>query len=114
MEVSEPFRVGRKISYLPYDCHADHLLPSRKVDPMLPALVGGSYSCRPALRVPYDCCVFLGIMPEYRREWLLRQDPEGFEVFQIMWIPRRGYYFKHCKIWRHYSFVLTAEGCPWW
>lgn len=108
-EVLEPLRAGRKISYLPYDCHADRFLPPRKADPVLPTLVEGSYSCHPALRVLYDCCVFLDITPEYQRERLLRRNPESFEVFQTMWIPREEYYFKHCEIRSHCDFVLTAE-----
>ena len=108
-EVLEPLRAGRKISYLPYDCHADRFLPPRKADPVLPTLVEGSYSCDPALRVLYDCCVFLDITPEYQRERLLRRNPESFEVFQTMWIPREEYYFKHCEIRSHCDFVLTAE-----
>ncbi|EHO16104.1 hypothetical protein HMPREF9623_01650 [Stomatobaculum longum] len=111
-EVLEPLRAGRKISYLPYDCHADRFLPPRKADPVLPTLVEGSYSCHPALRVLYDCCVFLDITPEYQRERLLRRNPESFEVFQTMWIPREEYYFKHCEIRKHCNFVLTAEECP--
>lgn len=108
-EVLEPLRAGRKISYLPYDCHADRFLPPRKADPVLPTLVEGSYSCHPALRVLYDCRVFLDITPEYQRERLLRRNPESFEVFQTMWIPREEYYFKHCEIRSHCDFVLTAE-----
>jgi hypothetical protein len=108
-EVLEPLRAGREISYLPYDCHADRFLPPRKADPVLPTLVEGSYSCHPALRVLYDCCVFLDITPEYQRERLLRRNPESFEVFQTMWIPREEYYFKHCEIRSHCDFVLTAE-----
>ena len=108
-EVLEPLRAGRKISYLPYDCHADRFLPPRKPDSALPTLVEGSYSCHPALRALYDCCVFLDITPEYQRERLLRRNPESFEVFQTMWIPREEYYFKHCEIRSHCDFVLTAE-----
>ena len=108
-EVLEPLRAGRKISYLPYDCHADRFLPPRKADPVLPTLVEGSYSCHPALRVLYDCCVFLDITPEYQRERLLRRNPESFEVFQTMWIPREEYFFKHCEIRKHCDFVLMAE-----
>ncbi len=108
-EVLEPLRAGRKISYLPYDCHADRFLPQQKADPALPTLVEGSYSCHPALRALYDCCVFLDITPEYQRERLLRRNPESFEVFQTMWIPREEYYFKHCEIRSHCDFVLTAE-----
>ena len=108
-EVLEPLRAGRKISYLPYDCHADRFLPPRKPDPALPTLVEGSYSCHPALRALYDCCVFLDITPEYQRERLLRRNPESFEAFKTMWIPREEYYFKHCEIRKHCDFVLTAE-----
>ena len=108
-EVLEPLRAGRKISYLPYDCHADRFLPQQKADPALPTLVEGSYSCHPALRALYDCRVFLDITPEYQRERLLRRNPESFEVFQTMWIPREEYYFKDCEIRRHCDFVLMAE-----
>ena len=108
-EALEPLRAGRKISYLPYDCHADRFLPQQKADPALPTLVEGSYSCHPALRALYDCRVFLDITPEYQRERLLRRNPESFEAFQTMWIPREEYYFKHCEIRSHCDFVLTAE-----
>lgn len=108
-EVLEPLRAGREISYLPYDCHADRFLPQQKADPALPTLVEGSYSCHPALRALYDCRVFLDITPEYQRERLLRRNPESFEVFQTMWIPREEYYFKHCEIRSHCDFVLMAE-----
>ena len=108
-EVLEPLRAGREISYLPYDCHADRFLPQQKADPALPTLVEGSYSCHPALRALYDCCVFLDITPEYQRERLLRRNPDSFEAFKKMWIPREEYYFKHCEIRSHCDFVLTAE-----
>ena len=108
-EVLEPLRAGREISYLPYDCHADRFLPPRKPDPALPTLVEGSYSCHPALRALYDCRVFLDITPEYQRERLLRRNPESFEAFQTMWIPREEYFFKHCEIRKHCDFVLMAE-----
>ena len=108
-EVLSPLCAGKKVSYCPYDCHADRFLSPQKLVPALPTLIEGSYSCHPGLRLFYNCCVFLDITPDRQRERLLQRNPESFEAFKNMWIPREEYYFKHCEIRSHCDLVLLAE-----
>ena len=111
-EILRPLRSGAEvISYRPYDCASQTLLPPREVRPKRTVLIEGAYSCHPALWESYDLRVFLTVSPEQQLRRIERRNGSGAASFRERWIPLEEAYFRAYQIESRCS--LTFDTTQW-
>ena len=107
-EILEPLRSGTSITYQPFDCKTQNLLPPVSVMPTPLTVVEGAYSMHPMLASYYDLSVFLEIGEDYQRERILKRNPPVLAGrFFEEWIPMERIYFEERKIASHCDFVIS-------
>ena len=99
-EILVPLREGEEeISYRPYDCHTQELLPPVSAKPSRIVLVEGSYSCHPELWDFYGLHIFLTVDPkEQLRRIAARGGADSVRRFRERWIPLEESYFKAFQV----------------
>ncbi len=111
-EILLPLRSGaEEISYRPYDCASQTLLPPREVRPKRTVLIEGSYSCHPALWENYDLRVFLTVSPEAQLRRIERRNGSCAAAFRDRWIPLEEAYFRAYQI--ESRCALTFDTTQW-
>ncbi len=94
-EILRPCREGKTvISYRPYDCHRQMLLPPVTVSAAGVVIVEGSYSCHPALWPFYDLHIFLTVGPKEQLLRIRERNRGSVRMFQERWIPLEERYFQ--------------------
>ncbi len=101
-EILQPLRQGNcVISYRPYDCHMQMLLPPVTVNAAQIVIVEGSYSCHPALWQYYDLHVFLTVDPQKQLSRIAERNSGSLQAFTGQWIPLEETYFQAAEIQKH-------------
>lgn len=103
-QVIEPWQRDERITYRPYDCHADAFGQPIQVPKKQITILEGSYSLLPALGRFADLRVFLTISPALQQERIIaRNGTNAWDVFRQRWIPLEQAYFTACQ--------LPDDGC---
>ncbi len=98
-EVLQPLSRGETVTYRPYSCHANTLMPPVSISPAPLAVVEGVYALEPALRPYYALTCYVDAPWPVRETRLLQRcGPEGLEVFLQRWIPLEERYFQTLEI----------------
>ncbi len=98
-EILDPLRKGvPKVTYRPFDCHEQKLLPPVTETVSSFAVVEGSYSCHPALWQKYDLHIFLTVDPERQLCRLIERNGESVPIFAERWIPMEEKYFQETSV----------------
>ena len=98
-EILQPLKKGnRTLSFQPYDCHRQMLLPPVRVQTGRIVIVEGSYSCHPALWPYYDLHIFLTVNPKEQLLRIEKRNRNSVRAFQERWIPLEEKYFQEEKI----------------
>ena len=93
-EVLLPLSRHQQISYQPFDCQTNALMPPVRLPERPLTVVEGTYSLHPRLRPYYNRSVFLTCRPEIQLSRLSkRETPDSFARFQSRWIPLEEAYF---------------------
>ena len=108
-EILLPLKEGKHAIYRPYDAHKDEYLSTGSLRADLPTIIEGSYSCHPKLRAFYDYTIFLDVSKETQQTRLLSRNPERFEQFETIWIPREEDYFTTYNIVANCMMRLWGE-----
>lgn len=98
-EILRPLKKGEpQISYRPYDCHVQKLLPPVTVSVSPFTVVEGSYCCHLALWEFYDLHIFLTVDPEKQLERIKARNADSVTMFEERWIPLEEQYFKAASV----------------
>ena len=109
-EVLVGLKKSQQLSYRPFDCGSQRLLPSVSVTPGNFCVVEGAYSMHPDLAGYYDFSVYLDISAEEQKKRILKRNtPEMAERFFSTWIPQEETYFKAFSIKNNCNIVISAE-----
>ncbi len=101
-EILQPIKRGhRVISYRPYDCYMQLLLPPVTVNVAQIVIVEGSYSCHPALWQYYDLHVFLTVDQKKQLSRIAGRNSGSLQAFTEQWIPLEEMYFQAAEIDQH-------------
>ena len=57
--ILEPYRNGKEVNYIPYDCHSDKFMQQVDIDINKILILEGSYSSHPSLKKYIDLKVFI-------------------------------------------------------
>ena len=98
LEVLEPLRRGKAVSYRPFDCRSMTLQQAVSVAPKQLNIIEGSYSLHPYFGDVYDLRVLLTVDPEVQKERILQRPAFLHERFFQSWIPMEQRYFAELSI----------------
>jgi len=108
-EVLLPLKHGDVAFSRALDCHSNLFRERKILDSSHWTLVEGSYSCHPCLRAFYKLRIFLDISPEQQLIRLKKRNPNTYDLFQKVWIPREETYFQSCNVREDSDLLLFAE-----
>lgn len=109
-KVLKPYKEGRKIEYISYDCHSDKYLQEIEINLAKPLILEGSYSSHPFIDQYVDYKVFIEIDSETQKERLTKRNPKLVDKFISMWIPFENNYFNTLEIQKHCDLVFNVYG----
>lgn len=92
-EVLIPLSSGKPVHTYRYCCHGDF----READDRGAsdfAVIEGTYSCHPELRIYYDFVIFLTVSEEVQAERLRAREGDNYRNFVTTWIPMETQYFQ--------------------
>ena len=108
-EILEPLHTGKVITYQPFDCKTQKLLPPVSVTPTPLTVVEGAYSMHPTLSSYYDLSAFLKIDEGYQRERILKRNtPFLANRFFEEWIPMEKRYFEGTELPSRCDLLITV------
>jgi len=97
-EVLEPFRIGKDVSYVRFDCKEQVFQKPKQIAAGPLAIVEGVYSMHPELMPCYDLSVWIDISPDEQRRRLIKRNGPYAQVFFDKWLPLEQAYFEKFKI----------------
>ena len=106
-EVLAPLLGGRQVIYRPFSCQTMSMGEPVMLHRATVTVVEGCYACHPSLRERYDLRVFLDVDRRIQLERIMvRNGPEGAEVFRRKWIPLEERYFSALNIPANCDLIL--------
>lgn len=108
-EVILPFKEDKPFYYEIYECQADSMYLSEKINPHPLTIVEGSYSLHPYLAEHYDLKVFVKINRSEEKRILKRNGPVMLERFLQEWIPLENRYFNHFEVEKQCDLVICGD-----
>lgn len=98
-EVLRPMGEGRTVTYSPYSCATQTLMDPITVTLRDYVIVEGSYALHPDLRVHYDLCVYLTLLPREQENRIRKRNGDAiWPMFRNRWIPMEEAYFRFCAL----------------
>lgn len=95
-EVLMPFKEGRKALYRPYLCKSGEYGEEALIENDV-LLLEGAYSTHYKIEAFYDISFFMDIDKEEQLRRIKKRNPDNYDDFINIWIPREEEYFKTKK-----------------
>lgn len=110
-EILLPLSMGESsITYSPFSCQEQRLLPPVTVKPSRLTVIEGAYSMHPLLQSYYDFSVLMHISPALQKKRIQKRNaPQLAERFFAEWIPMEEKYRAAFSIQEQCSLVISVE-----
>ena len=96
-DVLIPFKNGEKVIYRPFLCKKGEMGEEVVIEGIDSLILEGAYSTHTLVEEFLDFSFFLDISKEEQLERIRKRNPDNFEDFINIWIPREEEYFKSKK-----------------
>ena len=109
VEVAEPLRQGKPVTYGVFDCSVMRVTHERAVEEKLLTIVEGSYSRHPRFGAYTDLTAFSCISAETQMARILVRNGEAmWQRFRDVWIPMENRYFAAFDIAQTADFTIQT------
>lgn len=109
-EVLLPASRQQTVTYQPFDCNTQTLMPLITVAPAKLTVIEGAYSMHPALADYYDFSVFLDISPALQEQRIRKRNtPQKARLFFSAWIPMENRYFRELQVKERCNLVIPVH-----